>query len=87
MHLKIAGIKKISQYPLFRKKDNIVTSAKIFTEYEIDTVVSTQPYLDIAEEKVKKAKLNFSKDFKHICLGISASGPTKRWNIKNYIKV
>ena len=84
---KIAGIKKISQYPLFRKKDNIVTSAKIFTEYEIDTVVSTQPYLNIAEEKIKKAKSNFSKDFKHICLGISASGPTKRWNIKNYIKV
>ena len=84
---KIAGIKKISQYPLFRKKDNIVTSAKIFTEYEIDTVVSTQPYLNIAEEKIKKAKLNFSKDFKHICLGISASGATKRWNIKNYIKV
>ena len=50
---KIAGIKKISQYPLFRKKDNIVTSAKIFTEYEIDTVVSTQPYLSIAEEKIK----------------------------------
>ena len=57
---KIAGIKKISQYPLFRKKDNIVTSAKIFTEYEIDTVVSTQPYLNIAEEKIKKAKSNFS---------------------------
>ena len=50
---KIAGIKKISQYPLFRKKDNIVTSAKIFTEYEIDTVISTQPYLNIAEEKIK----------------------------------
>ena len=43
--------------------------------------------MSIAEEKVKKAKLNFSKDFKHICLGISASGPTKRWNIKNYIKI
>ena len=84
---KIAGIKKVLQYPLFRKKDNLVTSAKIFTEYEIDTVISTQPDLNISEEKVKKAKLNFSKDFKHLCLGISASGPTKRWGIKNYIKV
>ena len=28
---KMARIKNISQYPLFRKKDNIVTSAKIFT--------------------------------------------------------
>ena len=84
---KIAGIKKISQYPLFRKKDNVVTSAKIFTEYEINTVVTTQPYLNVDEEKIKKAKLNFAKNFKHICLGISASGNTKRWNIKNYIKV
>jgi heptosyltransferase-2 len=32
---KLAGIKNISQYPLFRKKDNIVTSAKIFTENEL----------------------------------------------------
>lgn len=84
---KIAGIKKIFQYPLFRKKDNVVTSAKIFTEYAIDTVVSTQPNLSITDEKFKKVKSNFSKDFKHICIGISASGPTKRWNIKNYIKI
>ena len=34
---KLAGIKSISQYPLFRKKDNIVTSAKIFTENELNT--------------------------------------------------
>ena len=84
---KLAKIKHISQYPLFRKKDNIVTSAKIFTEYELDTVVSTQPILNINDEIINKEKINFSKDFKHICLGISASGPTKRWNIKNYIKV
>ena len=60
---------------------------KIFTEYELDTVVSTQPILNISDEIIYKEKINFSKDFKHICLGISASGPTKRWNIKNYIKV
>ena len=43
---KLAGIKSISQYPLFRKKDNIVTSAKIFTENELNTIVSTQPILN-----------------------------------------
>ena len=84
---KIAGIKNISQYPLFRKKDNIVTSAKIFTENEIGEIVSTQPELIVNENKVKEAKLKFSKEFKHICLGISASGPTKRWDIKNFIKL
>ena len=38
---KLAGIKNISQYPLFRKNDNIVTSAKVFTENELNTIVST----------------------------------------------
>jgi heptosyltransferase-2 len=84
---KLAGIKSISQYPLFRKKDNIVTSAKIFTENEIGEIVSTQPELIVNENKAKEAKLKFSKEFKHICLGISASGPTKRWDIKNFIKL
>jgi len=81
---KIAGIKNISQYPLFRKKDNVVTSAKIFTENELGNIVSTQPELIISDNK---AKQKFSKEFKHICLGISASGPTKRWDIKNFINL
>ena len=84
---KIAGIKNISQYPLFRKKDNIVTSAKIFTENELGEIVSTQPELIVNDNKVNEAKQKFSNDFKHICLGISASGPTKRWDIKNFIKL
>ena len=84
---KLAGIKNISQYPLFRKKDNIVTSAKIFTENELNTIISTQPILNLNKEKYEKVKSNFSKNFKHICLGISASGPTKRWGVKNFIKL
>ena len=82
---KLAGIKNISQYPLFRKKDNIVTSAKIFTEYELGSIVSTQPELKINQEGFNKVNQSFSKDFKHICVGVSASGPTKRWDIKNFI--
>ena len=84
---KLAGIKNISQYPLFRKKDNIVTSAKIFTESELNIIVSTQPELQINSEKSKKIQNDLSKNTKHICLGISASGPTKRWHIKNFIKL
>jgi heptosyltransferase II len=84
---KIAGIKNISQYPLFRKKDNIITSAKIFTENELNTIVSTQPELNLNEESINKAKQNFSEEFKHVCLGISASGPTKRWGVENFIKL
>ena len=84
---KLAGIRKISQYPLFRKKDNIVTSAKIFTEHELGSIISTQPNLQLNKDKIEKSKSKFAKEFKHICLGISASGPTKRWSIKNYIKL
>jgi len=78
---KLAGIKTIYQYPLFRSKDNIVLSAKIFTEEAINQVVSTEPNLI-----VKKMDNNLSKDF-NVGLGIGASGPTKRWDINNYIKL
>ena len=84
---KLAGIKKISQYPLFRKKDNIVTSAKIFTEHELGSIISTKPNLKLDKDKIEKSRNKFAKELKHICLGISASGPTKRWSIKNYIKL
>ena len=79
---RLAGIKSIYQYPLFKSKDNIVHSAKIFTEDIINEVVSTEPNLII-----KKKDNNLDRSFKHICFGISASGPTKRWNINNYIKL
>ena len=79
---KFSGIKKIFQYPLFRSKDNIVLSAKIFTENIVGKVVSTEPNLIMND-----IKNNFDRSFKHICLGISASGPTKRWDIKNYVKL
>ena len=79
---RLASIKSIYQYPLFRSKDNIVHSAKIFTESITNGIVSTEPNLII-----KKADKNIDKNFKHICLGMSASGPTKRWNINNYIRL
>ena len=79
---KLSGIKSIYQYPLFRSRDNIVHSAKIFTENITNEIVSTEPNLII-----KKINNNLDKSFKHICLGISASGPTKRWDIDNYIRL
>ncbi len=86
---KIAGIKEIHQYPLFRKKDNIVTSAKTFTEYYIKENVSTEPKLVLDKELVyaSKEKYGFDKKQKHICIGFSASGPTKRWDVEKYINL
>ena len=72
---------------MFRKKDNIVTSAKIFTENELNAIVSTEPKLNINQDRIDNAKQNFSNEYKHVCLGISASGPTKRWDINNFIKL
>ena len=79
---KLAGIKSISQYPFLRKKDNIVISAKIFTEEHLNEIISTEPKIYWQENKRNDY---FSNKYKHICLGLSASGETKRWDIKNYI--
>ncbi len=80
---RLAGIKSIYQYPFsFGKKDNMVISAKIFTEDITEKVVSTEPNLII-----KKENNNFDKNFKHVVFGISASGKTKIWDINNYIRL
>ena len=79
---KLTGIKSVYQYPLFRSKDNIMLSAKIFTEDITNKVISTEPSLII-----KKRDNNLDKNFRYICLGISSSGPTKRWDINNYIRL
>ena len=85
---KFAGIKKIAQYPLFKKKgQHVVNTAKIFTENELNKIVSTQPKLLISEEKILKAKKDISQNHKNIVLGVSASWPTKRWGIKNFIEL
>ncbi len=85
---KFAGIKNIAQYPLLKKKgQHIVNTAKIFTENELNKIISTQPKLLISEEKILKARKNISQNHKNIILGISASGPTKRWGIKNFVKL
>ncbi len=74
---RLAGIKSIYQYPFnFGKKDNMVISAKIFTEDITGKVVSTEPNLII-----KNTENNFDKSFRHIVLGITASGKTKIWDI------
>ncbi len=85
---KFAGIEKIAQYPLLKKKgQHVVNTAKIFTENELNKIVSTQPKLLIREDKVLKARKDISQSHKNIVLGIAASGQTKRWGIKNFIKL
>ena len=86
---KLCGIKSILQYPLFTRKNNIVLTAKNFTEKFTENTISTQPRIYLKVEAVKRAKekYSFNKDFKNVCVGFSASGPTKRLHIENYIKL
>tara|TARA_B100000963_G_C22605093_1_gene662107 strand:- start:259 stop:1155 length:897 start_codon:yes stop_codon:yes gene_type:complete len=79
---RFSGIKFINQYPLFLKKNNIVYTAKLFTESITGNIINTEPNLII-----KKKDNDLDKSYKYICLGISSSGPTKRWDIENYIKL
>ena len=84
-----AGIKSIYQYPLFTSKDIIFQTAKVFTEPLVGKILSTEPNLLLKEEDVRKAKNTYriNEKAKNIVLGVSASGPTKRWGIENYINL
>ena len=84
-----AGIKSIYQYPLFTSKDIIFQTAKVFTEPLVGKILSTEPNLLLKEKDVIEAKSTYriNEKTKNIVLGVSASGPTKRWDIENYIKL
>ena len=84
-----AGIKSIYQYPLFTSKDIIFQTAKVFTEPLVGKILSTEPNLLLKEEDVREAKSTYriNEKTKNIVLGVSASGPTKRWGIENYINL
>ncbi len=84
-----SGIKEIYQYPFFISKDVIFQTAKVFTENYVNKILSTQPELTLNPKTIAEAKkrFNLTRDVKNIVLGISASGPTKRWDIENYINL
>ena len=84
-----SGIKEIYQYPFFISKDVIFQTAKVFTENYVNKVLSTKPELNLNPRTVinVKKKFNLMDNVKNIVLGISASGPTKKWDINNYINL
>ena len=79
---RVARIKSIYQYPFSLRKNNMVLTAKTFTENVVEKNVSTEPTLVI-----KKSSNDFDKNYKHILFGVSASGQSKIWDIENYIKL
>ena len=87
---KLSGIKNNFHYKFFSKKrKNFFKTAKDFTEKILNLKVDTRSKIYTNEKSVieAKEKFNISNTEKNIICGISASGPTKRWDIKNYIKL
>ena len=84
---KIAGIKNIFCYPVFKKKNlHLVNAAKKFTEKNLNIQncpTETSLYIEplIKNRLVKK----INKNKKNIILGVGSSGPTTRWGAENFI--
>ncbi len=87
---KLSGIKNIFHYKFFSKKGkNFFKTAKKFTEKILSINIDSQTkiYCDKGSIENATGKFKISKNDKNIVCGISASGPTKRWDINNYIKL
>ena len=77
---KIAGIKDIYQYPLFKKKEqHIIRAAQKLLEM-IDLRVVSNPQIEINENSIQIAiqKFKILNSKMNILLGIGGSGPSKR---------
>ena len=87
---KLSGIKQNFHYNFFSKRGkNFFKNAKEFTEKTLNAEVNPQSKIYIDKSDIEKAikKFNILSKDRNIVCGISASGPTKRWDINNYIKL
>ena len=79
---KIAGIKNIYHYPVFKKRNlHLVEAAKTFTEKKLNIKNCPTESKIIQNKKIKELNNITSKK---IILGIGSSGPTTKWGSKNY---
>ena len=87
---KIAGIKKIYQYPLLQKKDqHVIEAAKELLRNSLELNVESDPKILINNHSVQevRSKYKINDDKKNILLGIGGSGPTKRISAIIFIKI
>ena len=78
---KIAGIKEIFQYPLFKKKNqHLIKTAQNFIKKELDMDIDSNPIIILENYLIEntKNKFNINSNQINILLGIGGSGPTKR---------
>ena len=87
---KLAGIKKVYQYPLLQKKNqNIIMAAKDLLKKNFDLNVNNDPTIQVNEKDIESVKKKFkmNNNSKNILLGIGGSGPTKRIPAKKFIEL
>jgi len=84
---KLAGIKEIYNYPLFKKKNlHLINAAKKFTcEILNINFCPTETKFFVNKEKIDTAKKFFKEDQYNIIIGAGSSGPDTRWGEKNFI--
>ncbi len=86
---KHAGIKKIYQYPLFKKnKQHVIDAAKKLLLNNLNIKIESNPEIFIDNNSINKAKEKFNINDKqiNILLGIGGSGPTKRIPARKFIE-
>ena len=85
---KLAKIKKIYQYPLFKKKNqHLINAAKKFINKELDLEVDSNPLINLEDSLVQnvKKKYKINSQQTNIVFGIGGSGPTKRVPAEKFI--
>jgi heptosyltransferase II len=87
---KLANIKDIYQYPLFKKNNQHITQpAKDLIKKSLGIEVLDNPQIQIGNDLIKKAIFRFNIDSNdtNILLAIGGSGPTKRIPAKTFLSV
>lgn len=86
---KIAKIKIIYTYPLFKKKKlHLVNTAQKFVKEKLNInscPTETNFYVDNLKKNIAKNNMNLTK--KNIVVGVGSSGPSTRWGEDNFIKL
>ena len=87
---RLAGIKEINQYPLFKKQNQHITEpAKNLIKDKLDIEINENPEIQLDNNLIQQSidKYKISSGEINILLGIGGSGPTKRIPSNTFIKV
>jgi ADP-heptose:LPS heptosyltransferase len=86
---KIASIKNVYTYPLFKKKKlHLVHAAKKFTEHNLNIKdCPTESNIFITPDKKIISEFQLERSVRKIVIGAGSSGATTKWGELNYINL